>query len=85
MYLEFGQYPARFELRKMRCLFLKQILNEDKNSQLYKFFKLQLNNPIKGDWVTTCLNDLKELKIYETLEEIENMPRNKFKNMINKT
>ena len=22
MYLEFGQYPGRFELRKMRCLFL---------------------------------------------------------------
>ena len=69
MYLEFGQYPARFELRKMRCLFLKQILNEDKNSQLYRFFKLQMNNPVKGDWVTTCMNDLKELKINLTLEE----------------
>ena len=69
MYLEFGQYPARFELRKMRCLFLKQILNEDKNSQLYRFFNLQMNNPVKGDWVTTCMNDLKELKINLTLEE----------------
>ena len=82
MYLEFGQYPARFELKKMRCLFLKQILNQERNSQLYKFFQLQLKNPVKGDWVTTCLNDLKELKINETLEEIENMSKNKFKNLV---
>ena len=82
MYLEFGQYPARFELKKMRCLFLKQILNQERNSQLYQFFQLQLKNPVKGDWVTTCLNDLKELKINETLEEIENMSKNKFKNLV---
>ena len=82
LYLEFGQYPARFEIKKMRCLFMKQILNEDRNSQLYKFFQLQLKNPVRGDWVTACLNDLKELKIYETLEEIEKMPRNKFKNIV---
>ena len=22
-----------------------------------------MNNPVKGDWVATCINDLKELKI----------------------
>ena len=38
MYLEFGQWPARFELMKMRCLFLKHILQQDIESQLYKFF-----------------------------------------------
>ena len=40
MYLEFGQYPARFEIKKMRCLFLKQILEQDKNRQIYRFFQL---------------------------------------------
>ena len=82
MYLEFGQYPARFELQKMRCLFLKQILEQNENSQIYKFFQLQLKNPVKSDWVSTCLSDLSKLEIKETLEEIKNMSRIRFKNIV---
>ena len=82
MYLEFGQYPARFEIKKMRCLFLKQILEQDQNSQIYRFFQLQLKNPIKGDWVSTCLSDLSDLQISETLEEIRDMSKTKFKKIL---
>ena len=82
MYLEFGQYPARFEIKKMRCLFLKQILEQDHSSQIHRFFQLQLQNPTKADWVSTCLGDLSDLKINETLEEIRNMSKTKFKNLI---
>ena len=49
MYLELGQWPACFELKKMLCLVLKQILKQDKESQIFQFFKLQLKNPLKGD------------------------------------
>ena len=82
MYLELGQWPARFEIKKMRCLFLRKILKEDEQSQIFKFFKLQLTNPVKGDWVSTVLRDLTELDIFESLEEIRKMTRNKFKNMV---
>lgn len=82
MYLECGVWPARFELQKMRCLFLKQILAQDKQSQVYKFFQLQLHKPIKNDWVSTCLKDLSQLKIYESLEEIEIMSERKFKELL---
>ena len=82
MYLEYGQWPARFEIQKKRCLFLKYILNQDENSQIFQFFKLQLENPIKGDWVSQCLKDLADLKIHETLNEIKQIPRNKFKNIL---
>ena len=82
MYLEYGQWPARFELKKMRCLFLKKILKEKKSSQIYRFFELQLKNPIKGDWVSTCLNDLSELEIKETLEEINEMSAYRFKKLL---
>ena len=82
MYLEFGQWPARFEIQKKRCLFLKYILNQNENSQIYKFFRLQLDYPTKGDWVSRCLIDLSELKIKKTLNEIKQMPRIKFKNLI---
>ena len=63
-------------------MFLKQILQEDENSQLYRFFKLQEKYPIKGDWVSTCYIDLSELKISESIDEIKKMSRNKFKNLI---
>ena len=82
LYLEFGQWPARFELKKMRCLFLKNILKQDEKSQIYKFFELQMNNPRKGDWVSTCLNDLTELDIHETIVEIKIMSKYKFKNLV---
>ena len=36
-------------------------------------FKLQLEMPTKGDWVSTCFKDLKELEI--TLEDIKNMTK----------
>ena len=82
MYLELGQWPARFELQKMHCLFLKYILKQDEQSQILKFFKLQLNNPVKGDWVSTCIKDLQELEISESFEDIKNMKQNKYKNLI---
>ena len=69
MYLEYGQWPARFEIQKMRCLFFKQILEENEESQIFKFLKLQQNNPTKGDWVSTCLKDLarRRFKIKNTI------------------
>ena len=82
IYLECGQWPARFELQKMRCLFLKQILQQDENSQIYKFFQLQLNQPVKGDLVSTCLEDLSQQKIKESLEDIKQMSENKFKKLL---
>ena len=73
LYLSLGQYPARFEIQKMRLLYLKYILHENETSLLYKFFTLQLEMPTKGDWVSSCLNDLKELKILQTFAEIKLM------------
>ena len=82
MYLEYGQWPARFEIQKMRCLFLEQILEGNEESQIYKFLKLQQNNPTKGDWVSTCLKDLANLKISELIEEIKKMSKNELKKLI---
>ena len=43
LYLETGHYPARFEIKMIRLLFLKYILNENPRSLMYKF--LQLPSP----------------------------------------
>ena len=70
LYLEGGQYPAQFEIQRMRCLFLKYILHQDDKSLLKRFFDLQLEHSSKGDWVYTCLADLEELEIKESFDEI---------------
>ena len=42
MYLEVGQYPARYEVQKMRLLYLKYILERDEESTLKKFVMPQV-------------------------------------------
>ena len=78
LYLAVGHYPARFEIQKIRLLYLKYILEGDDSSLLNKFFKLQLDFPTKGDWASTCMNDMKELNIHKSLEEIKLMSKNEF-------
>ena len=73
LYLELGQIPARFEIQKMRCLYLKYILQEDENSLLKRVFELQLKDKSRGDWASTVLEDLKELQITQSFEVIKEM------------
>ena len=37
LYLEFGQYPARFEIIKVQTLFYHYIINQDNKSLIYTF------------------------------------------------
>ena len=81
-YLEVGQVPARFEITKMRLLFLQYILKQSQESMIQKFLFLQFQQPTKGDWGSACLGDLKDLNISNTLEEIKTMTKQKFKKII---
>ena len=83
LYLELGQIPARFVIQKLRLLYLKYILQQGEESTLKQFLKLQLEQPTKGDWASTCKNDLKSLDISESLEEIKVMTKNSFKKILN--
>ena len=82
LYLEIGHIPARFEIYKMRCMFLKTILNENSESMIYKFIMVQYRSPTRGDWVSSCLKDLAYLNISITLEEIQLMQKNQFKKLL---
>ena len=77
-----GQWPARFEIQKYRSLFLKTILEQEEDSMVSKFLKLQMEHPTKGDWVSTVMKDLSELGFSESLEEIKTMSRFKFNKSI---
>ena len=82
LYSETGQWPARFEIKKARMFFLKTILDEDEKSMVAQFFKLQLEHPLKGDWVSTCKTDLKEMKIELGLNEIRIMAKDSFQKLV---
>ena len=82
LYLELGQHPARFEVQKMRLLYLKYILEQGDESTLKKFLNLQFEKPSRGDWGSRCMKDLKELNIDLSLDKIKIMTKNKFKNIL---
>ena len=80
--MESGHIPARFSIMKICLSFLKCILNENPEAMIYKFLQLQYENPTKGDWASNCTKDLQFLEIDLSLEEIKNIPKVKFHNML---
>ena len=82
LYLESGNIPIRLILMSRRLNFLHYILNEDEDSLLRKFFTAQRQSPVKGDWVTTVTNDMRELGINLTMEEIAGTSKLRFKEII---
>ena len=85
VYLETGHIPARFEIYRKRCLFLKDILNENSESMIFRFIMVQHKHPTRGDWVSSCLNDLRYLNINLSLEEIQLMRKTEFRNIMKKS
>ena len=51
LYLAVGLTPARYEIMKMRLMFLKYILNQEEDSIILNFLNLQLRQTARGDLV----------------------------------
>ena len=47
------------------------MLEENPDSLVHNFLKLQVEKPTRGDWASSCVSDLRELKINISLEKIE--------------
>ena len=82
LYLSLGHVPARYEIKKIKLLFMKYILEEEEDSLIKKMFNLQQEKPTRGDWASSCLKDLKDLKMCYSLEEIKAMSYNNFKKLV---
>ena len=82
IYLELGQIPARFDIFKLRLYFLKDILNQEEDSLMFKFLQLQIQNPSKGDWASSCKENLKDLDLELSFDEIKTMPTTKYKRLV---
>ena len=82
LYLETGNIPIRFILKSRRINFLHYILNDKDNSLLSSIFRAQCNQPVKGDWITTVREDIKELDINLTFEQIKSFSKEAFKEKV---
>ena len=82
LYLELGITPIRFIIISRRLMFYHYILNEDSESLLHKFYKVQARNPVKNDWSLTIQENLNHLKISLTENQIQNMSKIAFQRIV---
>ena len=82
LYLELGVMPLRYIIKSRRLNFLHYILNDNENSLIYQFLKIQLQNPTQKDWGSEVNKDIEELNMGIMIEDIKNMPKNSFKKMV---
>ena len=83
LYLELGVVPIRYIVMSRRLMFYHYILNQENDSLLYKFFKLQKSKSVRGDWCLTVQEDLESLNITLTEDEIEKCSEFSFKKIVN--
>ena len=81
-YLELGIYPLRFEIMKRKILYLQYILKQNKASMMYQVLKATMDNPLRNDFVQTCVKYLNDLKIDLSFDQIEKMSVWTFKKMV---
>ena len=82
LYLESGQIPARFIVQKQKLVYLFDILQRNDESLLSKFFKVQEENPVKGDWTIEVKDLLKSLNLNWSFHDIKILTKQNFKNII---
>jgi hypothetical protein len=79
-----GVLPFREILIKKRISFLHQILNEEKDSIMYRFLQTQLKSMSSKDWITQVLKDIKDINLNLSLEEIKVMKKSELKKILKK-
>ena len=84
LYLEMGCLPIRFIIKSRRIMFLHYILNQKQDSLIFKFFKAQLENPVKGDWSEQVKSDISEIGLKLTMEEISILSKESFRTKLKK-
>ena len=84
LYLEFGILPIRFVIKSRRLMFLQCILQEESDSVISQFFYAQDSNPSKNDWALTIRQDLEELDLNVSFNEIKSLSKQQFKTKVSK-
>ena len=83
MYLALGVYPARFHIYKSKCNFLYDLLHQNEESLLYKFFQAQHRHPVSGDWISDIIKVMEMIGLNLSFIEIKNMNFSKYHKLVN--
>ena len=78
-FLETGAIPIRFTIIARRLLFYWTILNKQDSELVKQVYNIKKIQPVKNDWCLTVAEDLKNLNIELSEEEISKMKKRKFK------
>ena len=82
LFLETGCIDIGTIIKGRRLNFLHYLTKQDKNSMMYKFFKVQWDFPVKGDWSLDCRQDLEDFNFPDSLEFFENKSKDSFKRQV---
>ena len=86
LYLELGIIPLRFKIQAKRLMFLYYLLTRDENELTSQVLQAQIDDPIKGDWILTVMDDLKSFGLsHLSMDNIKIMKKEKFKELIRKS
>ena len=78
LYLETATIPIEFILKSRRVNYLYSILTRNESELINRVYKAQKRRPIKDDWYVTVQQDLKDLSIDLTEEQIKSMSKQKY-------
>ena len=84
LYLETGTIPIRFTLMSRRLNFLWYLLNQNEDSMLGQFFRAQCDSPTRGDWVSSVQQDMHDLELEMTFDQIKAYSQEAFKDIVRK-
>ena len=65
-------------------MFLHYILNEERSSIIYQCLEAQRRNPCRNDWIATVNEDLADLDIVLSFEDIQTLSKLQFQNFLRK-
>ena len=84
LYLETGCKSVKYYIRQRRIMYQHHILRRPKTELISRFYHAQKLKPSKGDFVTLVENDKKLLKISLSDQEISEISKSKYKQIVKK-
>ena len=67
-----------------KFLYLQTILKRNEDELVKRVFYAMKNSPLKGDWSTTVFEDMEQISLTPSEEEISQMSKTAFKTIVEK-
>ena len=82
LYLELGLIPLGIVIKARRIRYLHYLLQQGEEKMLGRFFKAQMNNPSKADWILTVRQDLTDFNIDDNMNAIKQLSKTQIKKIV---